>query len=85
LKQKLWQIDLKKINLELFENSIRSEYTVKVYTTCLKKYLEFPESGKFINATDTKKIEDHITQFITSMRKEGKSFSAMCSYGLKII
>ena len=80
MKQKLRQIDLKKINLELFENSIRSEYTAKVYTTCLKKYLEFPGSGKFINATDTKKIEAHITEFITSMKKEGKSFRAIYNY-----
>jgi integrase len=69
-----------KINLDLFEQSIRSEYTRKVYMTCLKKYFEFPGSGKFINATDTRKIEDHITDFITSMKKEGKSYSAIYNY-----
>ncbi|MDW0182083.1 MAG: hypothetical protein QOK91_03330, partial [Nitrososphaeraceae archaeon] len=55
------------LNLDLFEQSIKSEYTGKVYRTCLKKYFQFPGSSKFINATDTRKIEDHITDFITSM------------------
>jgi len=70
----------RKLNLELFVQSIKSEYTAKVYKTCLKKYFEFPESSKFIDATDTRKIEDHITDFITSMKKEGKSFSAIYNY-----
>ena len=69
-----------KINLDLFEQSIKSEYTRVVYTTCLKKYFEFPGSSKFINMTDTRKIEDHITDFITSMKKEGKSFRAIYNY-----
>jgi integrase len=56
------------------------EYTRRVYTTCLKKYFEFPGSSKFINMTDTRKIEDHITDFITSMKKEGKSFRAIYNY-----
>ena len=77
--QKLVQKQTKKINLDLFEQSIKSEYTRVVYTTCLKKYFEFPGSSKFINATDTRKIEDHITDFITSM-KEGKSFRAIYNY-----
>jgi len=78
--QKLVQKQTKKINLDLFEQSIKSEYTRVVYTTCLKKYFEFPGSSKFINATDTRKIEDHITDFITSMKKEGKSFRAIYNY-----
>ena len=69
-----------KINLDLFEQSIKSEYTRVVYTTCLKKYFEFPGSSKFINTTDTRKIEDHITDFITSMKKDGKSFRAIYNY-----
>ena len=68
------------LNLDLFEQSIKSEYTGKVYRTCLKKYFQFPGSSKFINATDTRKIEDHITDFITSMKKEGKSFRAIYNY-----
>jgi integrase len=80
LQQKLQGKHQQKINLELFEQSIKSEYTRRVYTTCLKKYFEFPGSSKFINATDTRKIEDHITDFITSMKKEGKSFRAIYNY-----
>ena len=45
----------KKINL--FEQSIRSEYTKKVYMTCLRKYLEFPGSSKIIDITDGRKVE----------------------------
>ena len=78
MEQKLFQKQDKTINL--FEQSIKSEYTRVVYTTCLKKYFEFPGSSKFINMTDTRKIEDHITDFITSMKKEGKSFRAIYNY-----
>ena len=80
MQQKLVQKQPKEINLNLFEQSIRSEYTRRVYTTCLKKYFQFPGSSKFINATDGRKIEDHITEFITSMKKQGKSFSAIYNY-----
>lgn len=80
MQQKLHGKQLQKINLDLFEQSIKSEYTRIVYTTCLKKYFEFPGSSKFIYATDTRKIEDHITDFITSMKKEGKSFRAIYNY-----
>ena len=66
--------------MDLFAQSIKSEYTAKVYKTCLKKYLGFPGSSKFIDSTDTRKIEDHITDFITSMKKEGMSFSAIYNY-----
>lgn len=80
MQQKLQEKQAKKINLDQFEQSVRSEYTAKVYTTCLKKYFEFPGSSKFINSTDTRKIEDHVTEFITSMKKEGKSFRAIYNY-----
>lgn len=80
MEQKLQKKYAKTINLESFEQSIKSEYTRRVYITCLKKYFQFPGSSKFINATDTKKIEDHITDFITCMKKEGKSFRAIYNY-----
>ena len=80
MQQKLQEKHPRKINLDLFGQSIKSEYTRVVYTTCLKKYFEFPGSSKFINTTDTRKIEDHITDFITSMKKEGKSFRAIYNY-----
>jgi integrase len=80
LRQKLQEEHPQKINLDVFGQSIKSEYTRVVYTTCLKKYFEFPGSSKFVNMTDTRKIEDHITDFITSMKKEGKSFRAIYNY-----
>jgi integrase len=83
LEQKLFQKQDKTINL--FEQSIKSEYTRRVYTTCLKIYLEFPGSRKLIHSTDTRKIEDHITDFITSMKKQGKSFGAIQNYISPII
>ena len=58
--QKSGQKHSEKNNLDLFEQSIKSEYTRVVYTTCLKKYFEYPRSSKFINTTDTRKIKDHI-------------------------
>ena len=76
--QKLVQNQSEKI--KLFEESIKSPYTRKVYTTCLKKYFQFPGSSKVIDSTDSRKIEDHITDFITSMKKQGKSFGAIHNY-----
>ena len=49
--------------IELFEQSIRSEHTKKVYTVCLNKYLEFAGSNKKKHATDPKKIEQHVIDF----------------------
>ncbi|MDW0188938.1 MAG: hypothetical protein QOA70_04720, partial [Nitrososphaeraceae archaeon] len=64
MQQKLYGKHPQKINLDLFEQSIKSPYTRRVSRACLKKYFQFPGSSKFINATDTRKIEDHITDFI---------------------
>ena len=71
--------------ISLFEQSIKSQYTRRVYVTCLKIYFEFPGSRKLIHSTDTRKIEDHITDFITSMKKQGKSFGAIQNYISPII
>jgi integrase len=80
MQEKLVQEQPKKINLDLFEQSIRSEYTGKVYKTCLKKYFNFPSSRKFIHATDPRKVEDNVIQFVISLKKQGKGFSAIHNY-----
>jgi hypothetical protein len=79
--QKLVQKQDKKI--KLFEESIRSEYTRKVYTACLNVYFQFPGSQKFIECnhlTDPRKIEEHIINFVISLKKQGKGFSAIHNY-----
>jgi hypothetical protein len=83
--QKLVHKQPKKINLnlELFEESITSEFTRKVYTTCLKIYFHFPGPSKFIqceHTTDVRKVEDHIINFVITMKKEGKGFSGIKNY-----
>ncbi len=83
--QKLVQKQPRKINLnlELFEQSIKSEYTRKVYIVCLKKYFQFPGSGKFIecdHTTDPRKVEQHVIDFVISKKKEGKGFSGIKNY-----
>jgi integrase len=70
---------LKKINL--FEQSIRSEETKKVYITCLRKYFEFPGALKFMdNANDGRNVENHIIDFVIHLKKQGKGFSAISNY-----
>ena len=68
----------KKINL--FEQSIRSEYTKNVYMTCLRKYLEFPGSSKIIDNVDGRNVENHIIDFVISLKKQGKGFTAIRNY-----
>jgi len=80
LKPEFQEKQSRKINLDLFEQSIRSVYTGKVYRTCLKKYFEFPSSLKFIHVTDPRKIEDNVIQFVISLKKQGKGFSAIHNY-----
>ncbi len=64
----------------MFEESIKSEYTKKVYSTCLRIYFDFPGSKKFIDSTNVKEIEDHVVEFVSSMKKQGKSFAAIHNY-----
>jgi hypothetical protein len=71
--QKLAEKLADKINL--FEQSIKSEYTRRVYTTCLNKYLEYVGVKKL--GSDPRKIEDNIINFVISMKKQGKSFAAI--------
>ena len=79
---KLVQKQIEKINLK-YEQSIRSEQTKKVYLVYFNKYLQFPGSEKFTfidGSTDPRKIEEHIVNFIISMKKEGKGFTAIHNY-----
>jgi len=84
LRQKPVQKQHSKINLDLdldlFEQSIRSEYTANVYTTCLRKYFQFPSARKFIQSKDPRKIEDNVIEFVISLKKQGKGFSAINNY-----
>jgi integrase len=74
--QKLVEKLADKINL--FEQSIRSEYTRKVYTHCLLKYFQYTGVKKL--GSDPRKIEDNIINFVISMKKQGKTFSAINNY-----
>ena len=83
--QKSAQKHTKKINLnlELFEQSIKSEFTRNVYIVCLKKYFQFPSSSKFVecdHTTDPRNVEKHIIDYIISLKKEGKGYSGIKNY-----
>lgn len=69
--------------MKLFQQSIKSEQTKRVYLVYLNKYFEFPGSNKFIEcdrSTDHRKIEEHIINFVISKKKEGKGFTAIHYY-----
>jgi len=55
--------------IKLFEQYIRSEHTKEVYTVCLNIYLEFPGSNKKKHATDPKKIEQHVIDFVIFLKE----------------
>jgi hypothetical protein len=48
--------------------------------TCLKKYFEFPGARKIDSTVDPRKIEEHIINFIISLKKQGKGFTAINNY-----
>ena len=82
--QNLLQKHPKKI--KLFQQSIKSEETRRTYTVYLNKYLQFPGSAKFFSAvSDPRRIENHIRDFIISMKEQDKSFSAIHNYVSAII
>jgi integrase len=64
---------------ELFLNSIRSEYTKKVYTVTFQKYQEYIGVDLFCR-NDPKLIEHNIIEFIVSLKKRGLGFSAISNY-----
>jgi hypothetical protein len=87
--QKFVQKDINlKSKLKLFEQSFKSEETKRAYTCYLNKYLQFPGSLKitdFNHRADPRKIEDHIINFIISMKEKGKIFSTIHNYVSAII
>jgi integrase len=70
--------------IKLFNESIRSEYTRKVYTVCLNKFFEFVGSNYEIiecdSSTDIKEIEQHVIDFVIFLKNEGKGFAAIHNY-----
>ena len=64
---------------ELFLNSLRSEYTKKVYTVTFRKYQEYIGADLFCR-NDSKLIEHEIINFIVSLKKQGLGFSAVSNY-----
>jgi hypothetical protein len=83
--QKIEQKHPKEINsnLKLFNESIRSEYTRKVYTVYLNKFSEFVGSNYIIecdSSTDPKEIEQYVIDFVIFLKKEGKGFSGIKNY-----
>lgn len=79
--QKLIQKDSKKI--KLFQQSIKSEETRRVYMVYLQKYLQSP--GAKLGNSNPRKIENHIRDFIISMKEQDKSFAAIHNYVSAII
>lgn len=54
----------------------------KVYLTCLKKYFEFPGALKVIDIVnpDGKTVENHIIDFVISLKQQGKGLAAISNY-----
>ncbi|MGV8106855.1 MAG: tyrosine-type recombinase/integrase [Nitrososphaerota archaeon] len=65
--------------INLFEQSIKSEQTKKVYLVCLRKYLEFP-SKLDTNTNNDKDVENHVIEFVISLKKKGMGFVAIRNY-----
>ena len=65
--------------IKFFEQSIKSEETRRVYTAYLQKYLQFPGSAKILES-NPRRLEEHIINFIISMKKESKSYAAIHNY-----
>ena len=63
--------------INLFEQSIKSEQTKKVYLVCLRKYLEFPSE---VDTNNVKDVENHIIEFVISLKKKGMGFVAIRNY-----
>lgn len=62
--------------IQLFLQSCRSEQTRHNYEIMFQKYVEFLGEENLFSG----KIETKIIEFILALRKEGKSYSAICSY-----
>lgn len=83
MRQKLVQKNDEKI--KLFEESIKSEETRRVYKYYLKKYMDHLGSKYlFLKEKDPKKIEQSIIDFIILLKKT-KSYSAIHNYVCAIL
>ena len=74
------QILLKKHDkqLKFFEESIKSDYTRKVYRCYLKNYMDYLDTDLLLDS-DPKKIEQSIMEFVISLKKT-KSYAAIHNY-----
>lgn len=71
--------------IKLFKQSIKSEETRRVYMVHIKRWAGYLGKKNIMLQSDPRKIEDHIINFIISMKEEGKSFSAIHNYVSAII
>jgi len=83
MHQKLVQKHIEKI--KLFEQSIKSEETRRVYIVYLKKWVDYLGKKNIMLQSDPRKIEEHIRDFIISMKEQSKSYSAIHNYVSAII
>ncbi len=60
----------------------RSEETRRVYTVYLNKITQFlgKNDNDILLSNDPRKIEQHIIDFIITMKEKGKGFSAIPNY-----
>ena len=65
---------------ELFLNSLRSDYTKKVYTITFQKYQEYMGSKELFCENNPRLIEHNIINFIVSLKDRGLGYSAILNY-----
>lgn len=70
---------------ELFINSLRSQYTKRVYTIVFKKYMDFIGKNDPFCKNNPRLIEHKIIDFIISLRDKGLGHSAISNYVKAII
>ena len=84
MRQKTVQKHVEKI--KLFQESIKSEETKRVYNFYLKNYLEYlgPKFNSLLKEADPKKIERSIIDYIILLKKS-KSYAAIHNYVAAVI
>jgi integrase len=65
---------------ELFMNSLRSQYTKRVYAIVFQKYIDFVGSNDVFCQGNPRLIEHKIIDFIVSLRDKGLGYSAITNY-----
>ncbi|MGH9997443.1 MAG: hypothetical protein ACRD7F_05480, partial [Nitrososphaeraceae archaeon] len=61
-------------------NSLRSPETKRAYTIFFKKYQEFMSGTDLFCQNNPRLIEQHIINFIISLKKRGLGYSAIYNY-----